>query len=81
MTIQDDHITKVVFAGTQFHVPFSHSPYWIEEAVDREIIWLDESTGKTYFQPGDIRMRVEVKPGDIFEFDKEDNEIELIINE
>lgn len=78
MTIQDDHIRKVVFAGTQFHVPFSHSPYWIEDAVDREVIWLDESTGKTYFQPGDYRMRVEVKPGDHFIFDKDEDRIELI---
>lgn len=39
MVVQAGKIPSVIFAGNQFNQPFSHSPMWLEELIERGYIF------------------------------------------
>ena len=64
MTVQSDSVREIIFAGTQFVTPFSHSPGWLEDLIERGIIFKEEGgSGWFYILPNDF-VNEQFKLGD-----------------
>lgn len=50
MSVQSDGVKEVIFAGTQFVNPFSHSPGWLEDLIKRGVIFKED--GGSFQVPG-----------------------------
>lgn len=52
MGILTAHVQEVIFAGNQFFQPFSHAPTWLEELIERGVIFKED--GWCYILPGEF---------------------------
>lgn len=57
MSMYSGHVSTVIFAGNQFHQPFSHTPEWLEDAIACSDIY--KKDGEWYF--GKLKMQAGYK--------------------